>query len=136
MEFIYTTALATNSSTMQAVYWNKQTQELVIHFWAGSVIKYVNFTEEDFRAFANSLSKGSFYNRYIKGSFHGEKLSNDTMFVHESDRLSAPQELEAVVSAEPIVVNVNIYVNGDPEQIAKAVERLAPSVRAVQNWRG
>lgn len=135
MEFVYSDSLATNSSTMQAVYWNRSNRELVIHFWAGSVIKYVEFTLEDYRSFSNSLSKGRFYNSYIKGSFHGEKLSSDTVFVHESDRLSAPQMLEAVVTAEPIVVNVNIYVNGDPEQIAKAVERLAPSVKAVQNWR-
>lgn len=139
MEFVYTSALATNSSTMQAIYWNEHTEELVVHFWAGSVIKYVGFDSDDYRAFAGALSKGRFYNSFVKGAFKGFKLDNDTTFKHYDDIVAGvpdePKLLEAKLEA-PINVTVNIYVNGDPEQIAKAVERLAPSVRAVQNWRG
>lgn len=139
MEFVYTTALATNSSTMQAIYWNEKTDELVIHFWAGSVIKYTGFNSDDYRAFSSALSKGRFYNSYVKGNFHGEKLDNGTKFVHYEDTVKSEKADSQLLEAEfgpSVQVTVNIYVNGDPEQIAKAVERLAPSVRAVQNWRG
>lgn len=135
MNFVYTDTLATNSSTMQAVYWNSETHELVVHFWAGSVMKYVNFFSDDYRAFTNALSKGRFYNSYIKGNFGGTKLADDTRFVHASEtvKTAESQELEAQSNVQ---ITVNIYVNGDPEQIAKAVERFAPSVRALQNWSG
>lgn len=138
MEFIYTHSMATNSSTMQAVYWNDKTFELAIHFWAGSVIKYTGFYHDDYRAFTNSLSKGRFYNQYIKGSYGGEKLDNNTQFIHANDVKSVEVESQLLNAdlAPNIQVTVNIYVNGDPEKIAEAVERLAPSVRAVQNWRG
>lgn len=138
MNFVYTNAISTNSSALQAVYWNKNSEELVVHFWAGSVIKYSGFNEDDYRALSGSLSKGRFYSQYIKGNFAGEKMSDDTQFVHEQDVVtptSAVQELEAEVGSS-VQVTVNIYVNGDPESIARAVERLAPSIKAVQNWRG
>ncbi|QGH76499.1 hypothetical protein SEA_DAUBENSKI_232 [Streptomyces phage Daubenski] len=138
MEFVYTNSLGTNSSTMQAIYWNEGTQELVIHFWAGSVIKYTGFTADDYRAFTSALSKGRFYNQYVKGSFRGEKLADDTRFVHELDvpkpAVAESTELEAVLTP-PVQITVNIYVSGDPDKIADAVERLAPSLKAVQNWR-
>ena len=138
MDFIYSNSIATNSSALQGVYWNKNSEELVVQFWGGSVIKYNGFNEDDYRAFASALSKGRFYSQYVKGTFRGEKLDSETNFVHEQDVVtpfSQVQELEAEVGPS-IQVTVNIYVNGDPEQIAKAVERLAPSIRAVQNWRG
>lgn len=132
MEFVYTNALGTNSSALQAAYWNSGTEELVVHFWAGSVIKYTGFNADDYRAFTNALSKGRFYTQYVKGSFRGEKLSDDTKFIHAEDvkTLSAEKETDA----SPIVINVNIYVSGDPEKVAEAVERLAPSIKAVQDW--
>ena len=137
MEFVFTNAIATNSSAMQGIYWNGDTNELVVHFWGGSIIKYTEFNSDDFRAFGSSLSKGRFYSQYVKGNFRGEKLDENIAFVHANDVAKAAQSelLEAEVGAS-VQVTVNIYVNGDPEQIAKAVERLAPSVRAVQNWRG
>lgn len=138
MNFIYSNSIATNSSALQGVYWNKNSEELVVQFWGGSVIKYNGFKEDDYRAFASALSKGRFYSQYVKGTFRGERLDNETNFVHEQEVVtpfSQVQELEAEVGPS-IQVTVNIYVNGDPEKIAKAVERLAPSIRAVQNWRG
>jgi hypothetical protein len=132
MEFVYTEALGTNSSTMQAIYWNRETSELVVHFWAGSVIKYSGFNADDYRAFTGALSKGRFYNQYVKGAFRGEKLDDDTQFVHAEDVKA--KDVEAEVS--PINITVNIYVSGDPEEVARAVERLAPSLKAVKNWRG
>ncbi|ASR77895.1 hypothetical protein FDI38_gp071 [Streptomyces phage Peebs] len=138
VDFIYTNAIGTNSSALQGVYWNKNSEELVVQFWGGSVIKYTGFNEDDYRAFASALSKGRFYSQYVKGNFRGEKMDNETNFVHEQDVVtpfSEVKELEAEVGPS-IQVTVNIYVNGDPDSIAKAVERLAPSIRAVQNWRG
>lgn len=137
MEFIFTNSIATSSSAMQGIYWNSGTQELVVHFWGGSVIKYVAFNEDDFRALSSALSKGRFYSQYVKGNFRGEKMDESTMFIHADDvqKQAEPQLLEAEVGPS-VQVTVNIYVNGDPDSIAKAVERLAPSIRAVQNWRG
>lgn len=134
-EFIYTNSIGLSSSTMQAAYWNKDTSQLAIHFWNGSVVRYDTFTENAYRTFADSLSKGSFYNRYIKGSYPGSKMSDDTVFVHKMDKVSSanmhPQNMNAVAPEPTINVTVNIYVSGDPEDIAKAVERLAPSIRAI-----
>lgn len=137
MQFVYTNAIVTNSSALQGVYWNTDTDELVVQFWGGSVIKYVDFNEDDYRAFASALSKGRFYSQYVKGNFRGERMSEDTVFVHQQDVApsSEVRELVADVQATPITVTINIYVSGDPAEIAKAVERLAPSIRAVQNWR-
>lgn len=133
--FVYTNAIATNSSTMQAVYWNSEANELVVHFWAGSVMKYGRFYSDDYRALTNALSKGRFYNSYIKGHFTGEKLSDNTQFVHVGETVKEiKSEILQPDLAPNVQVTVNIYVNGDPEQIAKAVERFAPSVRALQNW--
>ncbi|QNN98451.1 hypothetical protein SEA_LILMARTIN_243 [Streptomyces phage LilMartin] len=138
MDFVYSNSIATNSSALQGVYWNKDSGELVVQFWGGSVIKYADFDEDDYRAFASALSKGRFYSQYVKGNFRGEKMSDETNFVHEQDvvtSLSEVKELQAEVGPS-VEVTINIYVNGNPDDIAKAVERLAPSVRAVQNWRG
>ncbi|QNO12630.1 hypothetical protein SEA_MULCHMANSION_247 [Streptomyces phage MulchMansion] len=138
MDFVYSNSIATNSSALQGVYWNKGSKELVVQFWGGSVIKYADFGDDDYRAFASSLSKGRFYSQYVKGNFRGEKMSDETNFVHEQDvvtSLSEVKELQAEVGPS-VEVTINIYVNGNPDDIAKAVERLAPSVRAVQNWRG
>jgi hypothetical protein len=52
--------------------------------------------------------------------------------------VAEPVKLETeVVSADiqskfDVSVTINIYVNGDPEAVAKAVEQLAPSFRAIQ----
>jgi hypothetical protein len=81
------------------------------------------------------MSKGRYYTQYVKGNFRGEKMDEDTSFVHaDSVKRTESKLLEAELSPS-VQVTVNIYVNGDPEKIAKAVERLAPSIRAVQNWR-
>ncbi len=138
MDFVYTNAIGTNSSALQGVYWNKNSEELVVHFWGGSVIKYTDFSEDDYRAFSSALSKGRFYSQYVKGNFHGERLDENTNFVHEQDVVTQRSEVKELTAevGPSVEVTINIYVNGNPEDIAKAVERLAPSVRAVQNWRG
>jgi hypothetical protein len=134
MNFVYTDALVTNSSALQTAYWNSETNELAVHFWAGSVMKYSRFYSDDYRAFTNALSKGRFYTSYIKGHFTGEKLDDNTQFVHVEETVKEVKSEQTADGAPSVQVTVNIYVNGDPEQIAKAVERFAPSVRALQNW--
>lgn len=139
MQFVYTNNISPNSSALQEIFWNKDAEELVVLFWSGNMFKYTGFNSDDFRAFSNALSKGRFYSDYVKGNFRGEKLPEAIEFVYSDDvkaTLSAPQTVEADVQTAPINVTINVYVNGNPEDVARAVERLAPSIRAVQNWRG
>lgn len=126
-----------SSSAIQSVRFDEGENLMAITFNHGTVTVYRGVPRSEFKAFRNAMSHGMFYNTRVKGAYPSS--SYDTVhFISAQPAKQAfaeTQELEAEATSG-IQVTVNIYVNGDPEQIAKAVERLAPSVRAVQNWRG
>jgi hypothetical protein len=133
MDFLYTDVFNANSNALDTVYFDAGSQRIAIVFWSGSVVQYSNFSESDWNAFTGALSKGSFYNQRIKGSRQhaSQMLDNSVQFIHREDVEQKTGQLLEAAFEPAINVTVNIYVNGDPEEIAKAVERLAPSIRAV-----
>lgn len=133
MDFLYTDALTANSNALDTVYFDAGSQRIAIVFWSGSVVQYSNFSESDWDAFTGALSKGSFYNQRIKGNrqYSSLPLDGSVQFIHREDSEQKTGQLLEAAFEPNVNVTVNIYVNGDPEAIAKAVERLAPSIRAV-----
>lgn len=127
-----------SSSAIQTVKFDENTGLMAIVFNHGTVTIYRGVPRSEFKAFRHAMSHGVFYNTRVKGAY--PSTSYDTVnFVsaHPAQPAFAEtHELEADVQAPPVNVTINIYVSGDPDQIVKAVERLAPSIRAVQNWRG
>ncbi|UMO76391.1 hypothetical protein SEA_TOMAS_248 [Streptomyces phage Tomas] len=130
MHFDYTHAMVPKSSALEMLYFNTNDSTLAIKFWSGATIKYTGFGSEDWDNLFNAMSKGAYYNQRIKGVFDSQHLGSGVVF-HSVEKT---EELDLIVNenASPLNVTINIYVNGDPEAIAKAVERLAPSIRAVQ----
>jgi hypothetical protein len=135
MKFIFTAARVTDSQAIDTAYFNADTQQLAVVFWSGSVVIYSNFSNGEWDSFNKSLSKGRYYNQYIKGNrAFPSQLAENVTFENKQDVQQIAEDSVSV--AEPVYnVTVNIYVNGDPEAIAKAVESLAPSFRAIKEKR-
>jgi hypothetical protein len=135
--FGYTDMRQADSAVIKAAYWSSTTYELVVHFVNGSMRRYTGVYLSDWRGMKNALSLGTYYNNYVRGNSRFSSYPFDGAFVFAGE-VAEPVKLETeVVSADiqskfDVSVTINIYVNGDPEAVAKAVEQLAPSFRAIQ----
>lgn len=137
-QFVYTESFGTPaSSAIDSVYFDGNSGDMAIKFKHGHTTIYRGVPRSEFKAFNSAMSHGVFYNTRVKGAYPSSSYMQAEFVGRNQPKLATAeaQELEAVLAA-PIQVTVNIYVNGDPEKIAEAVERLAPSIKAVQNWRG
>jgi hypothetical protein len=135
----YDEQLNGSSSAFETAFWNKHERTLYMVFWNGSVVSYSSFGQEDWSRFSNSMSKGVYYNSHIKTNwaFKGYQMSKPVAFkgreVVTADNFNK-DSVELNHSPEPSVnITVNVFFSGDPQEIAKAVERLAPSIRAINN---
>ncbi|AXH66962.1 hypothetical protein SEA_STARPLATINUM_259 [Streptomyces phage StarPlatinum] len=134
-EFPYTDHFTANSSVIDGVYFNKDEQKLAVLFNRGDVQVYSGVSEDEFSRLHSALSVGVYYNRYIKGQYSSQGWGDRVKFykLAEKKPLEMHPEFNTVEEKSGDVnVTVNIYVNGNPEDIAKAVERLAPSFRAMR----
>ncbi len=61
------------SSTLKSANWEGET--LVLEFHNGTLIAYHDFPMSAFEAFAQSVSKGKYFNTEIRGKYQGEKLT-------------------------------------------------------------
>jgi hypothetical protein len=136
---IYDEQLNVDSSAFETAFWNKHERTLYMKFWNGSVVSYADFGPEVWERFKNAMSKGAYYNSQIKNNwaFKGYQMSLPVAFkgreVPTSNSFVDPVELNH--SIEPAVnITINVFFSGDPQEIAKAVERLAPSIRAINNF--
>lgn len=135
----YDEQLNVDSSAFETAFWNKHERILYMKFWNGSVVSYASFGNQDWDRFQNAMSKGAYYNSQIKTNwaFKSNQVSTPVSFrgrpvVTANDFNKDSVELNN--SVEPAVnITVNIFFSGDPNEIAKAVERLAPSIRAINN---
>lgn len=59
------------SSNLEALYYDRDTQTLVVAFLSGSLIGYRNVPLHHWNGLVAADSKGSYYNRLIRGSYHG-----------------------------------------------------------------
>jgi hypothetical protein len=131
----YDQQLEVDSSAFETAFFNRDDRRLYVKFWNGSTVCYSNFTVMDWEQFSNSRSKGAYYNGKIKSnwnhpgsfvdapvSFQGRQLENLNVMASNESKDSKTGDVN---------ITINIYVSGDPEDIAKAVERVAPSIRAI-----
>ncbi|QDF17369.1 hypothetical protein SEA_MINDFLAYER_244 [Streptomyces phage MindFlayer] len=134
-EFPYTSHFTANSSVIEGVYYNESEQKLAVLFNRGDVQVYSGVAKDEFDRLHSALSVGVYYNRYIKGQYNSQGWGDRVKFykLQEKKPLGMHPEFNTVEEKSGDVnVTVNIYVNGNPEDIAKAVERLAPSFRAMR----
>jgi hypothetical protein len=135
----YDEQLDVDSSAFETAFWNRHERILYMKFWNGSVVSYTSFGNQDWDRFQNAMSKGAYYNSQIKTNwaFKGNQVTTPVSFrgrqpITANDLNSNSVELNH--SAEsPVNITVNIFFSGDPEAIAKAVERLAPSIKAINS---
>jgi hypothetical protein len=134
-EFPYTDHFTANSSVIDAVYFNKSEQKLAVLFNRGDVQVYSGVSADEFSRMHSALNVGVYYNSKIRGRYNSEGWGDRVKFYKLVDKkpLEMHPEFNTVEEKSGDVhVTVNIYVNGNPEDIAKAVERLAPSFRAMR----
>ncbi|QAY08868.1 hypothetical protein SEA_GENIE2_247 [Streptomyces phage Genie2] len=134
-EFPYTDHFTANSSVIAAVYYNKNEQLLAILFKRGDVTVYSGVDSEEFSRLHSALSVGVYYNQRIKGQYGSQSWGDRVKFYKLAEKKTLDQHPEFNTVEEKsgdVNVTINIYVNGNPEDVAKAVERLAPSFRAMK----
>ncbi|WXW92704.1 hypothetical protein SEA_ENYGMA_257 [Streptomyces phage Enygma] len=134
-EFPYTDHFTANSSVIDAIYYNKVEKQLAVLFNRGDVQVYQGVSEDEFGRLHSALSVGVYYNRYIKGQYNSRGWGDRVRFykLQEKKPLEEHPEFNTVEEkSSDVNVTINIYVNGNPEDVAKAVERLAPSFRAMR----
>lgn len=136
----YDEQLSVDSSAFEAAFWNRHERTLYMKFWDASVVSYASFGNQDWDRFQNAMSKGAYYNSQIKSNwaFKGSRIGSPVSF-RERQAVTAKSisadSVELNHSAEaPVNITVNIFFTGDPEGIAKAVERFAPSIKALKNF--
>lgn len=133
-EIIYDESIAGASSAFDSAFYDAERETVYINFWNGTVIGYSGFQKSDWNRFNGAMSKGSFYNTQMKAGwkFPAKYCDDVTAFVK---RKPEPETTELNYSPESSVnITVNVFFSGDPEAIAKAVERLAPSIRAINQF--
>jgi len=62
-----------DSSSLEAVGYDSDSQELHVRFWAGTVYIYYEVPQQVVDAFMSAPSKGSFYNRDIRNVYRFSK---------------------------------------------------------------
>lgn len=136
----YDEQLSVDSSAFEAAFWNRHERTLYMKFWNGSVVSYASFGNQDWDRFQNAMSKGAYYNSQIKSNwaFKGNQMATPVSFRERQTVTAKDFNVDSVElnhSAEsPVNITVNIFFAGDPEAIAKAVERFAPSIKALKNF--
>ncbi|AXH67385.1 hypothetical protein SEA_WOFFORD_250 [Streptomyces phage Wofford] len=135
-EFPYTDFFNADSSAIDVIFYNKEDRRLAVLFNHGTVSVYSEVGVDEFNKLHSALSVGVYYNRYIKGRYISENWGDRVKFYKQVEKkpLNEHPAYAPVVEEKPgdVNVTVNIYVNGNPEDIARAVERLAPSFRAMK----
>lgn len=131
----YDRMMNVDSSAFEMAFFDEKESKLYIKFWGDRTTSYSNFTNEDWLKFSNAISKGSYYNAKIKGNWNhpSETFGGPISFTGRETVEELSTEL--INSNEPSVnITINIFFNGDPEAIAKAVEKMAPSLKAINNF--
>lgn len=132
---VFDNELDANSSAFERAFHDNNENVLYIKFWNGTAVSYTNFSKSDWESFSDAMSKGAYYNGRIKASrqHSGSFINDSATFVKRKAKI-ASKSGEFNHSSEPSVnITVNVFFSGDPQEIAKAVERLAPSIRAINN---
>lgn len=62
------------SSAIEKYFFKKDTRSLIIVFVSGIAYRYKNVPETIFKEMKRALSKGIFFNRYIKDRYAFEKI--------------------------------------------------------------
>lgn len=128
MTVFYTDALEDfESSNLEALYYDRDTQTLIVAFLSGSLIGYRNVPLIHWNGLVNATSKGGYYNRLIKGSFHG--LGQDITWTDLEERperktevsVEQPQRFE--VSGVARVTLGNVRATSMEEAVAEFKRR-------------
>ena len=62
------------SSTISAVLYQEEEQELFIQFVGGKVYRYLEVSQEQYEHLMEAESKGSYFNLYIKGKYPAHQV--------------------------------------------------------------
>ena len=63
------------STVIAGIKYHASSKSLDIHFISGTIYRYKNVPAELYARMKQALSKGKFFNTYIKGSFEFEQLN-------------------------------------------------------------
>lgn len=140
---LFTHATTVDSSVIDSLIYDEDTQSLFVKFNNGSVAGYRDVNPTEFGLFAKSDSPGAYYNRYIRSSYRG--LNSDVNFVPrvvesapETDTVVAVGLVDkyGIVGGESTVATegplptrhfrVSVVVEAD--NIAEAIEYVAAGV--------
>jgi KTSC domain-containing protein len=63
------------STVIASMYYNAEIHTLKLFFVSGLIYEYKNVPEEIYNQLKTSGSKGTYFNRYIKGNYQFEKIN-------------------------------------------------------------
>ena len=121
----YTDTFDADSDVIDKVYYDEKYRELYVVLNSGTVIGYSSVPRYTFDHFRGAISKGSFWNRSIKGYFRG--ISGDVQFVapkpaeHVSaESLNVPSATEFTVVVE---VSGTLKITGSARDATDALRK-------------
>ncbi len=62
------------SSVIANIEYDDSRQQLFIHFLSGTLYVYYDVPKKVFQSFRSAISKGKYFNRYIKGIYSFQEL--------------------------------------------------------------
>ncbi len=65
------------STVIESFHYNEESQTLRVHFLSGNVYDYHDVPEKVFEKMKRYKSKGTFLNRFIKGSFEYSRVDQE-----------------------------------------------------------
>jgi len=85
MEMVTTEGRLWDSSLITGTQWTPDYNELVIDFASGASYKYGEIPEEEYNAFCEAESQGSYFNKNIKGKYPFTKVEKTEQIDEHGD---------------------------------------------------
>ena len=64
------------SECVQALEYNMETQEMIVHFQARGSYAYFNVEPDVYMEFNNASMRGAYFNLYVRGRYEYDRLSS------------------------------------------------------------
>lgn len=121
MVTFYTNAFeCIGSSNLDAVYYDAKTNQLFVEFRNGSIAGYSNVPQNLYNSLYASSSRGSFYNKHIKGHFPGIDTKYITTFEERTSVAPATPSSRRYIVKGTVEVSIEVDASSVEDALAKA----------------
>ena len=127
MHFYYDQSFKADSTSIDEVFYNGNTKELVVKFLNGNLAGYWGVQVGIFNQFRSASSTGQFYNTNVRGWFKGFKVDGVSAKAKPEWRAPEPavQKPKFKVTAEVTgSVTLDVHADDIADALAKAEEQI------------